>query len=398
MASIGPSSTGHRVLAAVLGAQVAWWQLGFAVRRAVLRDARRGRRFADDDVWDTSVDWARQWLTAPRWSRAIRDGGAVVLAVVCTAALACVMAEVDGVVALSGAVAGCLPLVAGWVLRQGQHARALVRLQPDARPARGSPRIRAVRAVAVLLVTISAATMLIVSVDFERSRRLDCPRFALDQAVRRWWETEGLGCPAGDTSVDASGLRSTPWTVPEQHSPYGQDNVLYLGPAGEPVLILAAIFAVWVAHGGPTGPLGRPLESITDDTTAFQNFDGGSIVVRSPGGPAEALLGQRQPVVRDVGSPCARTDRPCVTSVRAEPGGVRIGWQYGEADAFNVSWWPEHPADRRFTQREAAGYEYVLTDLRPGVAYVVEVAACDKRFLRRSTCTWPSARVLVRAG
>jgi hypothetical protein len=45
------------------------------------------------------------------------------------------------------------------------------------------------------------------------------------------------------------------------------------------------------------------------------------------------------------------------------------------------------------TLAEAAGYEFTPRDLRPGTSYVVEVAACDKRFLLRSACTRPSSRV-----
>jgi hypothetical protein len=43
------------VLAEILGAQIAWWQLGFAARRGVLRAARRGVRFPDPDVWQVAV-------------------------------------------------------------------------------------------------------------------------------------------------------------------------------------------------------------------------------------------------------------------------------------------------------------------------------------------------------
>jgi hypothetical protein len=61
------------VLAELMGPQVArWQQLGFAARRAVLRDVRAGHRGADEDAWRVAIGWARQVLTAPRWWRMIR--------------------------------------------------------------------------------------------------------------------------------------------------------------------------------------------------------------------------------------------------------------------------------------------------------------------------------------
>ncbi|MER5263522.1 hypothetical protein ABTZ99_15780 [Actinosynnema sp. NPDC002837] len=401
MGAIGASGGGHRVLAEILGAQLAWWQLGFALRRTVLRDARLGRRSVDPDVWDIGVGWAWQWLAAPRWWRLARDLGTTTLAVVCTVGLVHVMAEADGVVATSAAVAGWAPTATWWLRRQGRHARLLVRLLPDpaagGRAERTSLPWRVSRALVALLAVGAAAVMMAVAIGYERSIGLACPRFAVDASVLEWWERDPVGCPAGDTLVDAAGLRYTPWVVRDQRGGFGQDYVVYERPDAKPAVILAAVFAVWAADGGPAGRLGHPRDGGTEDTLAYQNFDGGAIVLRS-GGTPQVRPGERHSTVRDLGSPCPPLDRPCITTVDAGPDGIRVGWSYGAADAFNVAWWPDGSTPGAAVQREAAGYEYTVPAPPPGGAYVVEVAACRKQFLRRSTCTWPSARVIVRAG
>lgn len=381
---------GTRVLAETLGAQLAWWQLGFAVRRAVLHAARRGIPFPDLDVRQVAAAWARQQLAPPRWWSLVRDVGATVLAVVCAGALVSVLAEVDGLVALSGAATVCVPLAVWRVARHAGNARLL------APGGRMSVRGSVLRALAVLAVAGSSATALVVAIAEDRSFAEGCPRVTIDPAVADWWARERMGCPAGDTATGADGLRYTPWTVLARNDGRLLDYVVYVSPGTGTYLLPAAIFAAWRAEGGPSGPLGPPTFNAGDDHLQYANFRGGAIVV-PPGGTVTVHIGRRYTNAREPSAPCVPVERPCVTSVRAVPGGVRLGWQYGAADAFNVAWWPRDEP-RRVTHREVAGYTLTVGDLRPSTEYVVEVGACQKRFLRSSVCTWPSAPVIVRAG
>jgi len=339
-----------------------------------------------------AVDWAGQWLAAPRWWRTLRDAGATMLAVVCLAALATVMAEADGPVALSGA-AGCLPLAAYWTWRQARHARMLIRLAPgmgEPAPSRGL----AVRALAAFLAAGSAAAALVIAADHERAAIADCPRFTIDAPVREWWTRDRFGCPAGDTLVGAAGVRYTPWTVPAKYAGRRPEHVAYVPPEAGAMLLPMAIFNAWTAEGGPSGRLGQPVDSGADLDVAYVNFHGGAIVW-SAGAPPKVQWGQRYAGAREPGSACVPDDRPCVTTAYADADGIHLRWQYGEADAFNVAWWPRDELGSA-TGREVAGYEVTLSGLRPSTVYLVEVAACRKRFLQRSDCTRPSARVIVR--
>ncbi|HWO60734.1 MAG TPA: hypothetical protein VNO31_11955, partial [Umezawaea sp.] len=394
--SINMSDSGarHRVLAEILGAQVAWWQLGFAVRRSVLRAARRGTRFPEPDVWRVAAGWAGQWLAAPRWWRLLCGTGMTVLAAVCFAALASGLAEVDGLAALSVAAAGGVPLATGWASWQARRARSLVRLDPvtGRPPERLSPRGLTIRALATLLAAVTAAATLVVAAAHERSSWPECPRFTVDPPVLDWWERNRLGCPAGDTLVDAAGLRYTPWTTTERFTGRGLDNVVYVAPEG-PLLLPTDIFAVWAASGGPSGALGQPVSGAANDLVSYMNFRGGAVVAHN-GGIPKVHVGQEYSDSRAPDSACVPHDRPCVTDAYADAAGIHLGWHHGAADAFNVAWWPRGEPGLR-AEREVAGYGFTLSDPRPSTVYVLEVAACHKQFLRRSQCTWQSAPVTV---
>ncbi|MEV0675228.1 hypothetical protein AB0I60_01765 [Actinosynnema sp. NPDC050436] len=383
------------MLTETLGAQVAWWQLGFAARREVLRAARLGCRVADPDVRQVSADWARQWLTAPRWWWAVRGVGTAVVAVVCPAGAAISLVEVDGLVALLGAVVGCGPPCAWWFARQSRNARAIVRAHrdPQVEPV-PSPGL-ALRAAAVVVAVGAAVASLAVAITYNRSVKPECPPFAVDQEVREWRERDQLGCPTGDTLVGPGGVRHTPWAHPDEPI-HPKDDVVYVTPDAGPVLMPAPIFHAWTATGGPAGPLGEPEEGADTGSVTYFNFRGGSVLF-PPGGQPEVHRGRKHSWDRAPGGPCEQHDRPCVTDARADGTDVRISWRYGTADAFNVRWGPR---DRQgaMVQRESAGFEFTLPDLVPSTAYVVTVSACRKQFLRRSVCTPFSVPVIVRAG
>jgi hypothetical protein len=396
------TGAGQRVLADIVGAQVAWWNLGFAVRRAVVREARRGKRFSEPDVWEVSAGWARQWLAAPRWWRLVRSVGVTVLVIVGLTGLAAVLGEVDGITALSGAVAGCLPVAAVWFWRQERIARMLAAQDSDLSLGPRPARRLVVRTVLVLLAVGAAASATIIAIANERSARYDCPGFAVDAPVHDWWLRRGgrvgVGCPAADTRSADAGVRYTPWT-PEVGNRFGWSEVVYASPSQEPITMFAPIFTAWIAAGGPTGALGQPTGGTVDDTTiAYVNFHGGAIVLSADGGPKVHMGQQYSRRARDPGSPCAVRDRPCITTAHADADGIHVGWQYGAADAFNITWQPAGGPPWSDRHREVAGFEVVLPGIQPATTYLISVQACDKRFLSRSACTWPPDQVVVRAG
>lgn len=400
MLSIEGFSERHRALAEILGAQVAWWQLGFRARRAVIRQARSGNRFPDPGIWSVALGWARHWLTAPLWWRRVRLAGATVLAIIYLLALAGEWMGADPFVAFSGALAICLPLAAGWSARQARVARMLVALAPGPRPDRRSTLTLAIRTAGLLLSVGLAGGVVVVSLAHRHPAGRFCPPFAVDAPVRSWLRHNdgqtGVGCPAGDTLSAGGGARYTPWTAPDRSIRFGPDYVMY-GPRPDSLMVMPlAIFAAWTAEGGPSGRLGEPIEESADHSVDYVNFRGGAIVLPA-GGTPQVLLGRRHSVARESSGPCEVLDYPCITRASADPAGVRLSWRYQAADAFNVAWWPENDTARRSrVQREAAGYELTVRDLNPATTYLVEVQACEKHFVRRSTCTRFSPPVIVR--
>lgn len=351
-------------------------------------------------MWDVAVGWAHQRLAAPRWWRVVRDAGTTVLAVICLAALVTVLANADGLVALSATVTCCLPLGAGWAARQARVAAALVALTADPLPnPMSGPRL-AVRVALVLSAAATAASTLVVAIAYEHSARYDCPSFAVDASVRDWWERGGgrvgVGCPAGDSRQDATGVRHTPWLAVEQAGPW-RDSVVYVAESPGPMIIPRAIFTAWTETGGPSGALGEPSNGGANDVLVYLNLRGGSISLATGGTPV-VHWGQPYSIARPPGTDCEWRDRPCITAAYADAAGLHLHWQYGAADAFNVAWWPEGSTGDQTVGREVAGYELTVPDPRPGTVYVAGVQACDKRFLRRSVCTQSSTPVLIRVG
>lgn len=346
-----------------------------------------------------AVGWAHQRLAAPRWWRIVRDAGTTALVVICLAALVTVLANADGLIALSATVTCCLPLGAGWAARQARVAAALVALTADPLPKPVSGPRLVFRAVLVFLVAATAASTLVIAIAYEHSARYDCPSFAIDALVHDWWEREGgrvgVGCPAGDTRQDATGVRHTPWLAVEQAGLW-RDTVVYVAGSADPMTIPRAIFTAWTAAGGPSGALGEPTEGGANDVLAYMNFRGGAISLAAGGTPV-VHSGQRYSVARPLGSACEWRDRPCITAAYADAEGIHLRWQYGAADAFNVGWWPEGSTGQT-VGREVAGYELTVPNPAPGTVYLAGVQACDKQFLRRSICTESSTPVRIRVG
>lgn len=401
MGAIEAIDTGSRprVLAELMGAQVAWWQLGFTTRRAVLGAARRGSRFPERETWDVAVGWAWQLLAAPRWWRAIRGAVVTTTAVLVVAGTVNVMAAVDLPTALSGAATVCLPLGAGWNWRQVRHARAISRLAPLSRAVPVSRRRLLMRAAALVIAAGCAAITLTDGVARDRTAAATCPHFVLDAPVGVWWQRDGgqssVGCPTGDSRVNVLGMRYTPWTSVTTGETTREDMVVYSGPATGPLAMPLPVFTTWVDTGGPRGALGEATDTGTDRTTWFVNFQRGSIELVA-GRPPQVQIGQHSPVTHDPADPCVPRDRPCITTAYADVAGLHVGWQYGMADAFNIAWLPAGAPDDRAVSREVAGYRFSWPDPHLAGSYIVWVQACDKHFLARSTCTPFSARVIIR--
>lgn len=383
-----------RLLSELVDAQIAWWQLGFAARRTVLRSARRRVPCPDPDIWALAVAWADQVLAAPRWWRVIRVVGATVLAVVGLAGLANVMAGVSDLVALSGTATVWLPLAGWWTWRQARDARIVVRLDPHRELALVSQSRWLVRAVVLMIAVGSATGGLVYAVKREWSA-MGCPAFTIDGAVLDRWERSGgrsgMGCPTGDTRVHSTGVRYTPW-----HR-RGADQLVYVTPGRLLVQMPPAVFTSWIAEGGPRGALGEPTESGRIGASEYMNFIGGTIEM-SDGAEPKVRVGQHSVGTRHPDDPCVPHDRPCIILAFTDADGIHLGWQYGAADAFNIAWWPEGSPGAPVVHHEVAGYRFSWPDPRLAASYLVEVQGCIKRFLGRSSCTPTSSRVIIRVG
>ncbi|GLH99231.1 LGFP repeat-containing protein [Phytohabitans aurantiacus] len=370
-------------IAEIAGAQLAWWQLGFRARRAVLRAARREGAPVPPWVWDAARGWAWQVLAAPWWWRSAKAAAGSALALPALALLfQGTLGQPDWVSAGAATVA-VPPLVAGWVWHNTRRARII------AGHARDLPRRRAGWRLAVaLLGTALAATALAHAVARDRAARYDCPASTVDPAVHRWWVGVGgrvaVGCPVGDTRVAANGQR---YTV------FGDGDVLFEVPATGVARLGPAVAAAWLGAGGRYGPLGYPVDVMRGDgPVTYVDFEGGHIAGRADG-PARVVLGSPYTPSHAAGGPCVRHARPCVTVAERAGGVIRLAWTAGPADAFNVSWW--RVGDPHTHRREVAGLAFSLPVPVPGGRFGFAVQACDKHFLRPSTCTEYSDNVIV---
>jgi hypothetical protein len=389
----GPGNRFDGGTAHMAGAQLAWWQLGFRTRSAVLTTARRGEPYPDAEVWRIASTWAAQTLSAPWWWRLARAGLALVVAI---PILAAIVVAVDRPDWLAAGVAGPTAVAAAvmWVWINNRHARRIAALTPGGRPAAGI-RVTVVRVVALVAALVLVPAGYARAVWQDRSSHVDCPPVVIDDTVRRWWLGQGgrigTGCPVAATAVGPDGQRSTPFYDPGPQQSY----VVYELPRLGLMVVPADISAAWMAAGGATGTLGYPVDFVRGDgPLTYLNFQYGSIV-REEGGAAVARPGAPYLPGGGPGPSCDRTDRPCVVTLRYARGVITLGWWYADADAFTVSWWRGGDPDSHIVT--VAGREFTLS-VPAGYRYGFAVQACDKHFLRPSTCTSWSRDAVVTTG
>ncbi|MCK2241578.1 MULTISPECIES: LGFP repeat-containing protein [unclassified Crossiella] len=374
-------------LSEILGAQFAWWQLGFRLRRTIGRLCGQGRAHPDQHVWTVATRWAHQLLAAPWWWRLTKTTLVTGFSVLGVAATAGTLYErLSAAFAVSAAVLVVVPLAVLSAWRHTCLARAILRLTPplEVKAAKGMPVLRLVSA--GLLVSL-AATSLVFVVWQEHAAVHGCANRPVEPEAHRWWVArggrDGVGCPLGGVQRSAQGE----WAVRTERG-----VVLTRAPALGVFTVSADLFDAWQASGGAAGPLGQPIElQSADGASEYVNFSGGHLV-RAPG--QSPRLVRDQPYLRtlEVGI-CVGPDRPCLVRASRMGGTIRLGWHWGNADAYNVSWWSAGGFDVIGT--EVAGTEFTITGIDPGRAYGIGLQACDKQFLRKSRCT-QKAEYIVR--
>jgi hypothetical protein len=260
--------------------------------------------------------------------------------------------------------------------------------------ARGAPAWRATAlVVGGCLLAISGTA--IANTAYRQVAVNGCPPHRMPRAIRDRWllstGREGFGCPVADSRPLAGGAGQLVEFA--GGDPFGPGSVIVLTPDGLALAMDAPFREAWSAAGGESGFLGYPLTEISGDGDArYLNFQGGSITI-PPGGQPQVLRGVRHPPPEAVSqAACTQRDRPCLVVVSVTREAVRLTWQYGTADAFDVVW---HGTDGRDGAAEVAGYDYVLANLRPGTTYSFTVEACDKHLIGQSTCSRFSDGVTV---
>jgi hypothetical protein len=370
-------------LAAIVGNQIAWWQLGFRERRAVVQRARQGIPHPDPEVWHDARQWARQMLDAPWWwrlARAIVISGFGVLGLASTLGVA---VELPAEVAIGTGVLAAVPLAIAWAWRQTQKARLISRVEPTG-PEANSRWVPVVLLVTAALAMSASVVMIVQTVRGDYDDVYGCALVPQDEQIRDWWvrhkgKSGMAGCPTGPTGHTAGG------------QPYVRvaNGVISSTAEFGPFMLSNEVFDTWQRNweklGDPTGA------GFGDGSVNFTNFEGGNIR-QAAGQPAIAEFGTSYRPTQTVGGPCVAHDRPCVVRADRAPTTIRVAWHWGIADAFNVSWRAINGQDT--TSVEVAGNEYTITGLTPDASYVVHVQACDKQFLSSSTCT-PSSAYLV---
>jgi hypothetical protein len=370
-------------LAAIAGNQIAWWQLGFQERRAVVRRARQGIPHPDPDVWHDARQWARQMLDAPWWWRLARATVISGFGVLGLASTLGVAVELQAEYAISAGVLIAVPLAIAWAWRQTSQARVIDRVDPAER-AENSRWVPVVLLVVSALAMTGSVILIAQTVRANHEKVYGCALLPENAQIRTWWVAHGGksgsgGCPTGETGRTASGapyVRTTNGVI---------STTPLLGPFVLPRETFEAWQANWSALGEPTGA------GLGDGAVNFVNFQGGHIM-QPTGGRAIVEFGTSYHPPQTIGGPCVLHDRPCV--VRADRSGttIRAAWHWGIADAFNVSW--RALGDDDITSVEVAGNEYTITGLTPGTVYILHVQACDKQFLSSSKCTPSSAYVV----
>jgi hypothetical protein len=369
-------------LADIVGVQLAWWQLGFRARRAVLRRARYGGSGPGDEVGRA---WALQVLLAPWWWRAARTAAAAA-----AASIVVVIAEVgllpqinDATIAVLLTVLLSIGVTAALTRRQTRWARTIA--GPAGQSAR--PQIELSRQLRVGLALVFAvavlATFLQASADTVSSD-IGCEHYYADPHLVPVLAqgSGGVGrCPLADSHQRIDGVA---WVQ------LSNGDVVYWIPSlGAAFTMAAGISAVWLQHP----ELGMPRDiQRPDGDSVYVNFVNGS-VVRSPDLPVLVTHEFHEPRLGP--ETCSALDRPCLTTaVQDSSGAIQLDWQYSSADGYNVSYWIVGQPTSGGT--EVARPHFTVPAPVRGVVYGFTVQACAKHFLRRSTCSPASPAVAVR--
>ena len=369
-------------LADIVGVQLAWWQLGFRARRAVLRRARHGGRGPGDEVGRA---WASQVLLAPWWWRATRTAAAAtaVSIVVITAEVWLLPQINDPTVAVLMTALISIGFTALLTRRQTRWARTIAGPAGQSAP----PRIELSRQLRVGLAVVLAVTVLAIFLQASAdtvSEDIGCARHNVDPRLAPALSegSDGLGrCAIGDSHHRADGVI---WVG------LADGDVVYWVPSlGIPFTMAAGLSTAWLAHP----ELGMPRDQQRlDGDSVYVNFEKGS-VVQAPDLPAVVSGQAHLPTLGP--RACSTLDRPCLTTATQDSSGaIQLEWQYPSADAFNVNYW----IDGRPTSggTEVARSHFTMADPVRGVVYGFSVQACVKHFLHPSTCSPGSAAVAVR--
>lgn len=367
-------------LSQIVGAQVAWWQLGFRARRAALKQQ------APPDVMAVAREWSHQVLAAPWWwrlTRVLMLGAVAVLG--CTSVLVVALDGKDESVMAHYSLLTALPVLAASAWWQTRCARKLaVQIGPP--PPRRSRAWMAVQALAFIAAVSVLITMIVRAAVIESRQQVRCPAVTVDQDVLDHTQDFAI-CPLADTAVDVTGFR---------HTPIGERAVrdhIYVIPGLGTMVIPDQMVRAWHSQ---LHELGAPIDYPRHDgKMLFVNFERGHVAAESGYAHtvkwAKAVVGHRYEPVSKVGD-CPMTDRPCVVAVERTADTITFVWSYKDADAFNVQWWEERARPRKGV--EVAMRRYTVRHADPDRTYGFSVEACQKRFLGRSTCTpWYSVVV-----
>ncbi|MFS8097322.1 fibronectin type III domain-containing protein [Lentzea alba] len=368
-------------LSQIVGAQVAWWQLGFRARRAALR------QLASPDVMAVAREWSHQVLSAPWWwrlTRVLMLGAVAVLG--CASVLVVALDGKDESVMVHYALLTALPVLAASAWWQTHCARKLaVQIGPP--PPRRSRAWMAVQALAFIVAVSVLIAAIVRAAVVESEQHARCPAVIVDDDVLEFTEDRSV-CALASTATDFTGFR---------HTPVGDVRVrnhVYAIPGVGTMIITHSMVRAWHSQ---LRELGAPVDyPRSDGQIWFLNFEHGyvsaDLSVDETGASVSAVVGRRYEPVSKVGD-CPYPDRPCVVSVERTENSLTVVWSSPDADAFNVQWWEERTKPGPGV--EVAARRFTIRDADPGRSYGFSIESCKKRFLGRSTCTKWSPTVVV---
>jgi hypothetical protein len=381
---------------AVLGSRVAWWQLGFRLRQEVARTAAGGRPHPDPVVAEVAAIWARSVLATPWWRWAAGTAGLALLGAAFTAVMINLVIDASPA---SPADVAALPVaaatVAGAISRARLARRVLAVTAASRTPDAGGTSAWRTTALVVGSCLLAIIGTVIVNAAYRQVAVNGCPPHRVPPEIHHRWllaaGREGFGCPVADSQPLTGGAGQL--VEYAGGDPFGPGSVIVLTPDGSALAMDAPFREAWSAAGGESSFLGYPVsEVMADGDVRYVNFQGGSITI-PPGGSPQVLRGVTRPPPEPVSrAACTERDRPCLVVVAVTHDAVRLTWQYGMADAFDITW---QGTDGRNGAAEVAGYDYVLANLRPGATYSFSVEACDKHLVGQSTCSRFSDSVTV---